>query len=233
MPAQSMAKRSSRAKHPDSEDALMARALEFAGWARANVKAVAIGAGLFVLLIGGGLYYSYFSAAREREAETQLMVVQRTVNTGNPQLAARDLEAFVHRYEGTEAAAEAQVALAQMYLQENQAAKAVTALQGAESRIGKSEIGPQAAILLAAAQNAAGDTTAAVATYLAVADRAPHEYQKSEALENAAALRAQGGDYKGAAELYQRLVDAAPEGSPQRQLYEMRLAEAQARVEIR
>jgi predicted negative regulator of RcsB-dependent stress response len=233
MSAQSMANRSSRARHADPDDAMLARALEFADWARGNVKAVVIGVVLLVVLIGGGLYYRYYTTHRKLEAATELMKLQRTVNADNPQLAARDLEQFVHRYDGTTAAAEAQVALAQMYLQQNDAKKAVATLQGAGSRIGKSEVGPQAALLLAAAQSAAGDTKGAVTTYLAVADQAPHDYQKSEALEDAAVLRTESGDYKGAAELYQRLVDGAEKGSPQRQLYEMRLAEVQARAEFK
>lgn len=192
-----------------------------------------IGAVTLVVVVGGGLYYRHYTVSREQDAATELMKLQATVNAGNPQLAARDLEKFVHRYDGTGSAAEAQVALAQLYLQENQASKAVEVLKDAGARIGQSEVGAQAAVLLGAAKQAAGDTAGAVTTYLAVADRAPYAYQKSDALENAAVLRAQSGDYKGSAELYQRLVDSAEKDSPQRQLYEMRLAEAQARAEFK
>lgn len=230
MSAQSASKRSARAKHPDSEDALLARALELSGWAQANLKLVVIGVVALVVVIGGGLYYRYYNAARERDAAAELMKLELSINSGNPQLAARDLEKFVHRFDGTGPATEAQVVLAQMYLQEGDAKKAVTALAGSESKIGRSEVGPQAALLLAAAKNSAGDTKGAIETYLLVADKAPHAYQKSEALENAAVLRSQSGDYKGAAELYQRLIDSAEKGSPQLQLYQMRLAEAAAKA---
>jgi predicted negative regulator of RcsB-dependent stress response len=232
MSAKSISKRAAHARHPDSEDVLMVRAMEFAAWAKGNVKLIVIGVVLFVVLVGGGLYYRYYAQAREQEASAELMKLQATVNSGNPQLAARDLEKFVHRFDGTSSAAEAQVVLAQMYLQENQAAKAVEALKGVDGRIGDSEVGPQAALLLAAAKNSAGDSKGAIETYLKVADEAPHQYQQAEALENAAVLRTQAGDFAGAAELYQRLIDAADAKSPQVQLYKMRLAEAQAKAEF-
>ena len=51
-----------------------------------------------------------------------------------------------------------------------------------------------------------------------------------QALQNAAILRSGKGDFAGAAELYRRLVEMQEEGTMDRQLYEMRLAEAEARA---
>jgi predicted negative regulator of RcsB-dependent stress response len=229
MAAQSIANRPSRHRAAD-DDVLLARALQWSHWARRNLRAVIAILVVAAVAVGGLLYYRIYHAQRAARAATEFMQLQRTVNPANPALAARDLEQFSRKYDGTTPAAEAQVLLAQMYLQQNQAAKAVAALGGAEDRIGDTPLGAQAALLLAAAKNAAGDTTGAIATYMKVADAAKLDFRRAAALENAAALRAQGGDFAGAAQLYQRLVDMSEPDSQDRQLYEMRLAEAQARA---
>lgn len=230
MAAQSTANRSPRSSRTDSDDAVLTRALEFAHWARTNIRLIVGSAVVIAVLLAGVIYWRVSAAGRQERASAELMQLERSVNPANPQLAIRDVEQFVRKYEGTPAAEQAKLGLAQLYLQQNQAAKAVTTLQGAEDEIEDSPTGPQAAMLLAAAQNAAGNAKAAIATYLAVAEEAPLEFRRNEALENAAMLRVQTGDFRGAAELYQRLVNATQEGDAQRPLYEMRLAEAQAQA---
>jgi hypothetical protein len=54
----------------------------------------------------------------------------------------------------------------------------------------------------------------------------PREVVERE--DDAARLRLARGDAAGAADLYQRLVDATPENNPARQIWQLRLAEAQA-----
>jgi predicted negative regulator of RcsB-dependent stress response len=229
MSAQSIANRPSRHRHQD-DDVLLARALAWSQWTRRNLRAVIAVLVVAAVVVGGLIYYRIYRSQREARAASEFMQLQRTVNPTNPALAARDLEQFSRKFDGTTPAAEAQVALAQMYLQQNQATKAVAVLQGADDRIGDSPIGAQAALLLAASKNAAGDAKGAVATYLKVADAAKFDFRKVDALANAAMLREQSGDFKGAAELYQRLVALSEEGSSDRQIFEMRLAETQAKA---
>jgi hypothetical protein len=69
-----------------------------------------------------------------------------------------------------------------------------------------------------------------VATYTRVADEARLDFVREEALNSAALLREQAGDYTRAAELYRQLIGMTEEGSFQRSLYEMRLAEAEGRA---
>lgn len=229
MSAQSIANRSHRGgSHVSSEDLMMARAAEFGQWARANIRAIVIGAVVLGLLVAGLLAYRVSQAQRQERAAVEFMQLERSVNAQNPQLAAKDLERFVTKYDGTNTAEEARVTLAQMYMEQNLPAKAIATLKGAESKVDDSPVGPQAALLLGAAQLAAGNAKAAVETYLAVSKDAPLEFHRLEALENAAAVRAQTGDHRGAAELWQQLAESAEKGSPQRALYEMRAAEAQA-----
>lgn len=232
MAAQSLANRTPRAQ-TGSEDAVLARAVEFARWARRHARVIIATAVIAALVLGTVIYLRVNQAQREERAATELMKLERTVSTSNPQLAARDLQNFVQRFQGTTAAEEARIALAQLHLQTNEPAKAVALLKGAADDIDDSPVGPQSALLLAAAQSAAGDQKAALATYLAVADETDEEFRRTEALEQAAMLRMQTGDFGGAAELYQRLASMLEEGDPQRQLYEMRRVEAQAKAEAR
>lgn len=234
MAAQSVASRSSQAPHAaGADDVMAARALEFAHWARNNIRLIVIGAVVLLVLVGGLIFYRVDQERRQQRAATEFMALEATVASGNVQLATRDLERFVRRFEGTTAADEATIALAQLQLRNGEAAKAVATLQPLASDVDGSPLGPQAALLQAAAQQAAGQTDAAIATYQRVADEATLDFHRKEALATAATLREQKGDWAGAAQQYQRLITATEEGSMERSLYEMRLAEAQAHAAAR
>lgn len=213
-----------------ADDQFAARAIEFADWARTNIRLIVGAVVALAIIVGGLLYYRAYKAAREERAAVEYANVEQTAASGNLPLATRDLQAYVRRYEGTSYGDEAELALAQLYLSQDSASKAVEVLQGAADRIDGSAVGPQAALLLAAAQQAAGKPNDAIQTYLAVGEEAELEMYQVQGLQNAAILRSQGGDFAGAAELYRRLVEMQEEGSLDRQLYEMRLAEAEARA---
>jgi predicted negative regulator of RcsB-dependent stress response len=227
MSAQSVAGSSRRPTTPDSDDAIVVRAIEFTAWAKRNVRLIIGVAIVAAVIVGGLLYWRMYQADRLERAAAEFVQLQQTVSSGNSQLAVRDMEQYVRRFEGTVYAEEARVALAQLHLQQDSAAKAVAVLAGAEDRI-DSPLGPQAALLLAAAQQAVGDNEAAVATYMAIADEAELRFRVVAALEAAAQLHARTGNHVEAARVYQRLADLASEGSAERQVYEMRRAEAEA-----
>jgi predicted negative regulator of RcsB-dependent stress response len=230
MSAQSVAGPTRRPNSPDSDDAIMVRALEFTAWARTNIRLILIGGAIVIAILAGLIYWRVYREDRNERAAAEFLQLQQTAASGNAQLAARDLEAFAHRYDGSVYADEARIALAQLHLQADSAAAAVQVLNGAGDRIDDTPVGPQAALLLAAAQQAAGDNEAAIRTYTAVADEADLSFRRVDALEALAQLHARMGDYAAAADVYQRLVDESGEGTPERQVYEMRLAEAQARA---
>ena len=66
-----------------------------------------------------------------------------------------------------------------------------------------------------------------------MADEAELSFRKVEALGAAALLRIEAGDFAGAAQLYGRAVELTEEGSLERSVYEMRMAETLARAEAR
>lgn len=229
-----MASTASRSRRPrpaaDTDDVLFARAVEFSDWARRNARIVIGVVVLAFLIVGGLLYYRVYRADRRELASTEFLQVQQTLASGNRALAARDLASFVRRFEGAPAATEARLILAQLHLETGKPREAIAALDDAAGDIGGSPFGAQAAMLLAAAQSQAGNPEAAIATYRRVADAASLEYQRQEALSDAALLLTQQGRFADAAEVYRQLAEAAEEGSVERSIFQMRLAEAEGRA---
>lgn len=233
MAAQSIASRSRPPQRPDTDDALMARALEFSAWAKNNVRMIVAGAVVVGLVVSLLAYYWMYRADRMERAAAGFMQLEQTLASGNAQLAQRDLERFAASFDGTPYADEARVALAQIHLQEGRAQEAVAAAQPVAGDIDGSPVGAQAALLVAAAQAAGGDAEAAVQTYLRVAQEPAAGFRRAEALSAAALLRMESGDFAGAAELFGRAAELSEEGTIERAMYEMRTAEAQARAVAR
>lgn len=230
MAAHTTVPRARKQQRVEPDDIVLARALEFSNWARANVRLVVSVAVVVLALIAALLWWRADRAARAERAAMEFMQLEQTVASGNAELAARDLEQFTQRFAGTDYAEEATVMLGTLRLQTGQPAAAIEAVDDLAARPGRSLLAANAAMLHAAAQHAAGQTDAAIATYLRVADAAEMEFQRVEALAAAARLRTETGDHAGAAELYARAVELSEAGSTDRTLYEMRRAEAEARA---
>lgn len=228
MVAQSIARRTKRQQQVEADDAVLARALEFTEWARKNIKLIVTGGIVLALALSAFFWYRADRAGRLDRAAIAFIEVEQAVSTGDPSIAARDLQQYIQRHEGTPYADEARVMLAQVHLQAGEAEQAVAALEPVVARMERSRVGAQAGLLLGVAQLQAGNRDAAIAAYLEVANRADESFRREEALASAALLRMEAEDHAGAAELYSRLVDMNPTGSPRRSLYEMRLAEAEA-----
>jgi predicted negative regulator of RcsB-dependent stress response len=228
MSAQSVAPRSRQSRPVDSDDVVLTRAIEFTNWARANIRIIVVVAVLLTVLVAGLLIWRAQRAERLERAAMEFQMVEQQVATGNLPVVQQELARYVNRFSGTTYADEAALLLAQLQLQQGNAAEAIEVLREPASRIRRGTMGAQAALLLAAAQQATGDDAAAEATYLRVADESPMTFRRQEALNAAAALREESGNYAGAAELYGRLAQMAEPGSMDRSVYEMRQAEASA-----
>jgi predicted negative regulator of RcsB-dependent stress response len=229
MAAQSIASRPRRPQQTEPDDAVLARALQFAEWARRNIILIIAGAVVLVLLLGGLFWYRADRAARLDAAAIEFMTLEQTVRAGDESIAVRDLQLFVQRHDGTPYADEARLMLGRLHMEGGRPEEAQTVLRPVADRL-EPPVGAAAALLLAAAQEQAGQQQDAIRTYLRVGDRAPADYQREEGLSAAAILREEVGDYAGAAEIYRRLIGMADEGSQARTVYEMRLAEATARA---
>ncbi|MEX0912771.1 MAG: tetratricopeptide repeat protein [Gemmatimonadota bacterium] len=230
MAAQSIASRPRR-QQTEPDDAVLARALQFSEWARRNMVIVVVSAVAIVVLVGGLLWYRADQARQLEEAAIAFLQVEQAVMSGNESLAAQELQLFIQRHGGTPYSEEARVLLGQVFVRGDRAAEAVEVLEPVASELNSSPVGVQAALLQAAAYQAAGDTQAAIETYLEVGEEAEEQFRREEGLVGAALLMQEEGNWAGAAELYARLVEMSEPGSMNRSMFEMRLAEAEARAE--
>ncbi|MEO5511640.1 MAG: tetratricopeptide repeat protein, partial [Longimicrobiales bacterium] len=209
------------------DDAFVARAFEASTWASRNRKAVTIGTIAVAVAVIGTLWYGNYRRSMTERATTELTRVRATVQSGNNALAVADLEKYLGSFGATKPAAEARLMLAQQYLLAGQADKAIDTLE----KLGgneKTAEGAQASILLANAYETSKALDKAERTYLALGNAAPFLYMKQEALDNAARLRIEQGNPLGAAALYQKIIDMTPETAPERDVYQLRMGEAQA-----
>jgi predicted negative regulator of RcsB-dependent stress response len=211
------------------DDVVMVRALQLSEWARRNARVVIGVSAIAIVAVLAYVFYGYQKRQSEERASIAFSQVEQTALSGNATLAQRDLTTFIRRFDGTVQADQARLLLAKVHLDAGKAREAVTVLQAVEEGPA-TPVGAQGAMLLGAAQNQAGNRQAAIASYLRVAEAAKLQYQQEAALAEAALVRQQGGDFAGAAELYRRLIGMVEEGSFDRSMYEMRLAEAEGRA---
>lgn len=221
-----------RQRQPANEDTFVTGVLEATDWTRRH-GALLLGVIVaVVVLLVGVLYYRSYRSALEDRATAELTQVRQIAAAGNLPLASRQLKQFVTKYSNTRAGGEGRVLLAQMLLEQNQAKEAVAVVQPLASNL-KDPLGPAAAFLLGAAYEGSGNTGQAEATYLRIADNSEFEFQKRDALEDAARLKLQNNDPAGAAKLYQRILTSVPDTAVGRPIYEMRLGEAQAAAQAK
>lgn len=206
------------------DDAVVARAIEASSWARRNSRALIIGLIILAIAVVAVVYYVNYRADLRDRAATELLEVRQVAATGDISNAVLQLEGFVNRFDGTPAASEARLLLAQLQLAQGNATQAAEAVRPL-TEDGGPLVSASAGLLLAGALEAAGQPEQAEQAYLRVAESADMEFQQREALEDAARIRADRGDRAGAVELYDRLIGMTEDDSPERDVYEMRRTE--------
>lgn len=225
------------AKHPTSskvhredhgpDDAFVNTVKRSYSWGRENGRVVAVVLGLILILAIGAFWYISQQRQLETQAASRLNQVQQSVASGNPQLAIRDLQAYLDRFGSTETADQARLILASILIEQERHEEAVQALGELPDELDR-PFGLAAARLEAAAHEETGDLEAAISTHLRIADRARFPYEQREALSDAARLHTQNGEPNRAADLYERVVDMFDDDEPGRGYYEVWLAEARA-----
>jgi predicted negative regulator of RcsB-dependent stress response len=212
---------------PSSDDRFVAGVLETSAWAKEHSRAVIAGAIIVAVLIAGLVLYRINSQRQYEAATAQLGQARQAFLTGNMPLAVRDLEAFLVTYGRTRPADEARLMLGQAYLETGQPQQAIETVSRM-ARDPRTTTGTNAALLTAAAHEAAGDVDQAEQVFLRVGDRARFEFQRLEALDNAARIRIERGMPAGAVEIYDRILAELEEAAPERAVFELRRGEAAA-----
>lgn len=227
-------------KHPTSskvrresdvpDDAFVGTIRRIIDWAQENQRETIIGAVALAVVVGGAAWFIVQQRQVESTAQTRLAQVQQTVASGNLQLAVRDLESFLQRFDGTEAADQARLILSDVHMAQEQPEQAIDALGGLPDRL-DAPFGIAAARLEAAALERLERYDDAVEAYLDIAANARFPFQRREALGDAGRVELQHGEPQEAVDLFDRVLETFEEDENGRGYYEMWLAEAEARVQ--
>ncbi|HSJ07668.1 MAG TPA: tetratricopeptide repeat protein [Longimicrobiales bacterium] len=218
-----------RRVHRDSEpdDAFVAGVLETTVWAKQHSQKLIIGGIIAAVLIAATLLFVMNRRSTAEQAAGQLTLVRAAALSGDPQAAIPALEQFLDDFGGTPQAGEVRLMLGRAYLEAGRAQDAIATVESTARDV-NSEYGANAAYLLAFAHEAAQEPHRAEEVFLRLGENSNFLYIQQDALDNVARIRLQRGNPAGALEIYQRLIDLSPEGSSERQVFELRLGEAMA-----
>jgi predicted negative regulator of RcsB-dependent stress response len=115
------------------------RADNLMDWFQLHSKKVAIAGAGIVILAAGGWFYNRSQELKGERAERAYFEAQRSVLAGNLPLAESDLRKMIARYEGTPAAMQARLVLAQVLYDQGKIQEGVNELTAAEDKMGDSE----------------------------------------------------------------------------------------------
>jgi len=220
-------RRSKQESSHDPDDVFIARVLHLGKWAEANQQILTVVLVVVAIVVAGLVYYRGYRRSLAQQAADQLEVVYQDVSIQDTEGAIGELVTFLERFSGTPYEGEARLLLGDLYLRGGRSEQALAVLEplGASPR---APIEMQGASLLAAAYEQQGRAQDAEDLYLSIADRSDMDFQVRNALAAAARIRTDRGDAAGAVQLYRRALDGLDEESPERGLYEMRIAELEA-----
>jgi len=224
-----IAKPSKKGGGPDPEhDAFLDAVRRFVDWTQENLQLVIGGGVLVVGLVVAGLWYSSYQESRTEQASRQLQGIRSALASGSDTVGIPRLQQFVQNYGGTDAGQEARVLLARLQLQRESARDAIESVRPVvDARPVDTPGGVAARRLLAEAQQAAGEQEAALETLRDLAENARFGFQRRQAAAERASILREMGRLSEAREIYQRLVQEAPD-TDAGEIYAVRLGEVEA-----
>ncbi len=192
-------------------------------WMKANARQVSIiGIATVVVIVGGFLWRSS-SERKEVNAGRSLSEAQRSFTAGNMALAQSDLQKLVQRYDGTVAADQGRLLLAQVYYDQSKVDDGLKALDGVNSS------GPFKAsfhAIRAAGLEQSGKAAEAAAEYLKASDAAVTESDKGQYRSDAARSLNASGKKDEALKIWKAM--AADENNPFSAEAKLRIGELSA-----
>lgn len=214
-----------RSETPDAEDAFVARIVEFSTWSSKNSQVLILFMVALVVVVVSIVYYVNYRQNVAVAAAQELETLHQIAAGGDVETARLRFAQYLERFGGTPYAGEARLALAQLHLQGGDAQQAIDVLDAASVRL-SDPIGPQLALLRGRAHEDLGEFEAAERLYLQVAEEVELDFQRVQALQDAARLRTAMGNPGGAAELYEEILEGMSVDDPERGAIELRLGEA-------
>jgi predicted negative regulator of RcsB-dependent stress response len=200
------------------------RADSLMDWARANSRKLSVGgivAAAAVLLVLG---WRYSAAQKELSAGRRLSEARQAVMAGNLPLAQSDLQQVVQRFDGTQAALQARLLLAQVLFDQQKIDEGVAALR----EVSRPGIFAEAYhALLAAGLEQSGKPAEAAPEYLKAAETALSDIDEATYRAEAARAYQTAGNVDEARRVWSEM--AADESSPLQGEAKVRLGELTAK----
>ncbi len=201
------------------------RAEDLMDWIRLHSRAVALGVVVVVAIGAGAWLYMRTQSIRQERAATTLAGAQEALAVGNVALAQADLERVLNRYDGTRAARQAAVLLAQVQYEAGRYQEGLGVLERAAAGA-PDYIAAQIEGLRAAGYEQLDQPAQAVQHYEAAAGRARFDTERASFRASAARIYAQMGDTQRAIAIWRELAED-PRG-PMAPEARLRLGELQA-----
>ena len=176
-------------------------------WMTHHRRQLTIGA-VTLFLVGGGVWFTQAAQVRkENFAARELAQARTAADAGNFQLAASDLNGIIGTYGRTPAAQEAVILLANVHLQQGQAALAAAELQDFLNGGPQLEFRAPAAGLLGSALEELGDFSRAADAFEQAVDAMPYAMIRSQYLMDLGRAASTSGDPARAAAAYERIIE--------------------------
>jgi predicted negative regulator of RcsB-dependent stress response len=175
-------------------------------WVRENTRIMLVAVLLVAAVVAAVILYNRSRELKSERAERALFDAQRSLVSGNQQLAQSDLQKMVSRYDGTPAAAQGAMLLAQLLYDQGKYAEGVTVLEKASASRDSKEFGSSLQALIAAGYESQGKFKDAADRYVRAADAALFPLEKQKLQADAARAYGAGGDKTKASALWKSLT---------------------------
>ena len=199
-------------------------------WFERNRRAITITAVAVVVAAGGAWFYMSAQQRKESFAQSALEDARTASQAGNLALAASDLSRMIERYDGTRAADQATILLAQIRLFQDDPAGAAQELRRALAGGIRSEFQAPAYSMLGSALENLGNQQDAGEAFLEAARASWYKFLAAQYLNDAGRAFAAAGDTARAIQAFQRILDEH-EDAPSATEARVRLAELRATQE--
>jgi predicted negative regulator of RcsB-dependent stress response len=198
-------------------------------WLQAHVREVVIGSVVVVVAVAGVFFYRQVSVANQRSAEQQYFAAQ--AQSGDPAAQQKALDQVVGSFEGTPAAAQAAMLLAQLRFDEGKYDEGLAALQRLEDGGVPDEFAAATQALIGAGLEGKGSFAEAATHYRTAAERARFDADRQSFLADAARAYKLAGNQAEAVKLWTEL--AADPANPLAAEARVRLGELTAKPATR
>src|SRR5687768_5935083 len=193
---------------PQGRTPSRARADSPVDWLQANGRAVAIGA-VAIAAVGAFVFvYQRYTASTRREAEQAYVAAQGGTAAAAPAEREKALDNVIARYDGTPAATQAAMLLAQQRFERGAYQEGIATLQRVEGDgASAQEFGAAIDALIAGGLEGRGDFRGAAAKYREAAEVARFEADRDAYLADAARALARAGETAEATRIWTQLSD--------------------------